>query len=270
MVKEVQVSVIIINYNGLRFLSDCLHSLIENLKGLVYEIIIWDNASTDNSRVFIQSHFPDVKFISSPENLGFGKGNNEAVKHATGKYILLLNNDTVLLQPVKPLLEIMDSDPTVGLLGVKMLDGNGQYIPSVGRFPKPNSLFYMKRMSDYRTDFKTGVFKKPIYEVDWLGGSFLLTSLKNFQKIKGFDPDYFMYVEDVELNKRYYDAGLKNIFVSTYSYKHFGGFNPKKNHYLIQGYRLYIDKHFKGLQKFAALFMLEINATVKKLKGNYS
>lgn len=264
---KVELSVIIVNYNGSKYLKGCLDSLHQNLSGINYELIILDNHSADDSCQYIKANFPDVKLIESKINYGFGKGNNEAVQHAQGDYLLLINNDTIVLDPLLPVLEFLKADPSVGVIGINMLNGNKDYLPAAGNFPNVKNMFQLKKLLQIDAEFESGNFSKNSYEVDWLGGSFLLVPKKVYQEIRGFDEDYFMYVEDVDFSKKIADLGLKRIFLPGYSYIHFVGFTKAKNPMLIKGYEIYLSKHFKGFDKRLVMTALKINKWVKKIKS---
>lgn len=261
-----KLSVIIINYNGLIFLDTCFNSLYDKLKNIDFEIIVLDNNSSDDSCAYINKNFPKIKLIESKVNFGFGKGNNEAIKHAKGEYVLLLNNDTILIDRIDNALKLLDENNDYGVVGINMLNKDREYIPAAGNFPNFYNMLQFKRIIDLGIEFKKGGFSKELYEVDWLCGSFLLMSQKVYHEINGFDENYFMYVEDVDLCKKIANAGYKRIFVPNLSYIHFVGFNFKKNLLLVKGYRIYINNHTKGFKKFFVLFSLFINSIVKKIK----
>lgn len=261
-----ELSIIIVNYNGKLFLKDCLESISNCLKSVVYEIIIIDNNSSDDSCNYIKEKHKDVTLIESMTNLGFGKGNNEAVKRASGKHLLLLNNDTILLNDLSPLISFINKEKNTGAIGINMLNSDKKYLQAAGKFPDFLNLFWMKLAFKINTDFIKGNFKKEYYEVDWLTGSFLLIPKKVYDEVGGFDEDYFLYVEDVDLCKRIADIGYKRVFVSTLSYIHFVGFKKEKNPLLVNGYKIYINKHCKGIQKWANTLALYINTLVKKIK----
>ena len=261
-----QLSVIIVNFNGLRFLDDCFESLHQNLSEITYEIIVLDNQSTDQSVAYIQQNHPEITLIQSSENLGFGKGNNKAVESAQGEFLLLINNDTVVLNPLKPALEVLQSNPTIGVVGAKMLDVNKNYIPSNGNFPTARTLFQFKKLLDLGPEFKTGNFTKKQYNVDWLCGSFLMLKTQTFRQINGFDEDYFMYVEDVDFCKKIANRNLKRVFLPQISYIHYIGFNANKNPMLVKGYKIYVQKHFLGFKKFVVFAALYVNSIVKNTK----
>ena len=263
---KIELSVIIVNYNGVHYLKDCIDSLYQNLSNIAFEIIILDNNSTDDSRAYLITNFPEVKLIESKINHGFGKGNNEAVKSAEGSYLLLINNDTIVLDALKPVLEHLKSDNSIGVIGIKMLNKNKEYLQSAGNFPNPRNMFQLKNLLGLGKEFEFGVFKKNSYEVDWMAGSFLILSKQIYQEIDGFDNDYFMYVEDVDFCKKISDLGYKRIFLPAFSYIHFVGFSNSKNPQLIKGYEIYIAKHCKGLNQTFCQFALIINKYVKRLK----
>lgn len=264
--ENILLSVIIVNYNGEKFLQSCLDSLHEKLISISYEIIILDNNSKDNSCKFIKENFPDVKLIESTINHGFGKGNNEAVKHAKGELLLLYNNDTILLDDISPAIKLIKKRQDIGVVGIKMLNANKDYLQSAGVLPNFNSLLKFSNLLNLGLEFKSGHFSKEYYEVGWLVGSFLLLRKEIYEKIEGFNEDYFMYVEDVDFCKKIADLGLKRYFIPTLSYIHYVGFNKKKNPLLISGYMTYIKKHFKGFPFFLGILAININSLVKKLK----
>ena len=264
-----ELSVIIVNYNGLKYLKGCFNSLYKTLEGIAYEVIVIDNKSSDSSCTYIRENYPDIKLIESLDNLGFGKGNNEAVKQAQGDYLLLINNDTIVLDNLAPVLNYIKTDKTIGALTIKMLDGNEKYAISVGKFPDFGTMFRLKNLSKAGSDIETGNFSKEAYEVDWLSGSFLMMPKKVYDEIGGFDEDYFMYVEDVDLSRRIYYKGYKRVFLPQYSYIHFVGFNKARNPLLIKGFKMYITKHYSGITRIKLKFALAINAWVKRLKSTF-
>lgn len=263
---QIELSIIIVNYNGLKYIKDCFNSLHKNLTNISYEIIVIDNKSTDKSCDYIIENYPEIVLIQSEENFGFGKGNNVAVKKAKGKYLLLINNDTIVLDNLSPIIKFFEKDEKLGVVGINMVDANKKYIPAFGNFPNIRNMFQFKEIFNTSQKLKKG-FDKEIYEVDWLTGSFLFLTTRLYREINGFDEDYFMYVEDVDFCKRIADKGYKRIFLSQFKYIHFVGFNNSKNHLLIKGCEIYIVKHFKGLNKLICLLALRINKFVKTIKS---
>lgn len=264
---NVELSVILVNYNGVQYLEACLDSIQENLNGINFEIVLIDNNSQDDSCLFLKKNYPNVQLIESKENNGFGKGNNLAVQQAKGEYLLLLNVDTVLQDQLKVAFDYLKRHKEIGALGINMWNGNKEYLQAAGKFPNMVNLIWMKKAFQFHKDFISGQFSKQTYEVDWLTGSFILMPKFVYTEIGGFDEDYFLYVEDVDFCKRIADLGYKRIFYSKLNYVHYVGFNKKKNPMLINGYRLYINKHFKGIYKYLCLSALKANQTIKTIKA---
>jgi GT2 family glycosyltransferase len=263
---SIQLSVIIVNYNGLHYLDACFASIAKQLYGINHEIVLIDNKSTDGSCAYIKQNYPEVVLIESPDNLGFGKGNNAAVKMARGQYVLLLNNDTVLQSHLDPAVKMLENNNDIGALGINMLNGAGAYLKPGGNFPSPLNLFRIKNMFWLGAEFKSGIFTKPFYDIDWLGGSFMLLPKKVYEYVGGFDEDYFMYVEDVDLCKKISNAGYRRVFMPQLSYIHFVGYTSSKDHLVTAGIEMYIQKHSKGIRNVMMRFSLGINKLFKRVK----
>ncbi|UTN05317.1 glycosyltransferase family 2 protein [Flavobacterium bizetiae] len=262
------ISIVIVNYNGLIYLDDCLNSLYKQLSDLTYEIIMVDNDSKDNSVSFIKEKFPEVIVIQSHKNLGFGKANNLGVSYAKGETILLLNNDTILLNDIKPAIEILYSKNNYGIVTVNMLNSDKKYISAVGRFPSPLTVLKISFLNDKRREFVQGKFNlKQKYIVDWVTGAFMLMRKKDYIDLQGFDLDFFMYVEDVDLCRRMHNSGKNCVFVPSINYIHFVGHNISRNKLLMNGYQIYIDKHFSGAERWIALIMISINIFIKRISN---
>lgn len=263
------ISVIIVNYNGLSFLENCFNSLSENLSNLSYEIIVVDNQSSDDSVLFIKEKFPEVIIIESPENLGFGKANNLGVSYAKGETILLLNNDTILLNKIKPAVEVLYSQTNYGIVSINMLNKDKKYIPAVGRFPSALRLLKVSFMNDKRREFTDGKFDiTKNYFAEWVTGAFMLMRKKDYLHLQGFDPEFFMYVEDVDFCRRMKNIGKTCVFIPSIQYIHFVGHTKSRNNLLMKGYQIYASKHFSGLEKKLAFFMIAINIFIKRVTNS--
>ncbi|UAM98222.1 glycosyltransferase family 2 protein [Polaribacter litorisediminis] len=258
-----QLSIIIVNYNGKHYLKDCLESIYVHCSSFSYEIIMVDNNSTDGSQEYITLNYPEIKLFQEKQNLGFGKANNLGVQYSNGNNILLLNNDTILLHDIYPVLKEVKKEE-IGVVGIYMFNADRQYTSSVGKFPKPLDLIRLSNLNEKREEFITGKFDKNSYEVDWVSGSFMMIKRKDWNLIGGFDEDFFMYVEDVDLCKRIHNLGKKIIFLSKISYVHFIGFNTSREIKLITGYKLFSAKHFNLVSSILAEICLKINYVYKK------
>ena len=265
------LSVIIVNYNVKYFLEQCLNSVQKACEGIDAEIIVIDNNSTDKSREWLQNEFSQVIFTWQETNDGFGKANNKALKQATGEYILFLNPDTIIAGDSLALcLAEMKKDNTVGALGVRMIDGSGKFLKESKRgFPTAAASFFkMTGFSSLFPHSKTfahyysGHLKqKETNEVDVLAGAFMMLSRKAIEITRGFDEDFFMYGEDVDLSYRIQKAGLKNIYFAGTTIIHFKGestqrFSASYNEHFYGAMKLFVNKHFA--EKKAMLFFTNL------------
>ena len=217
-----KLSVVIVNYNVAYFLEQCLHSVYEAAKGIPVEIFVVDNHSVDKSLEMLRNNFPEVKVIANEENVGFAKANNQAIRIATGEYILLLNPDTIVqADTFVKTLDFMDKTPDAGALGVKMIDGQGHYLPESKRgLPLPSVAFYkifglskiLRKSKRFGRYHLTYLDPDEIHEVDVLPGAFMLMRKSVLDQIGLLDETFFMYGEDIDLSYRVTLGGYKNYY----------------------------------------------------------
>ena len=130
------LSILIVNWNGMRYIQACLLSIQAQMTGC-YEVVVVDNGSTDGSDLLVEKEFTWVRLVRSPENLGFGRGNNLAARVASGDVFLLFNYDTELLLDVTPLAAVLRQHRELGCVGARMRNGAGVVVANAGRFPSP-------------------------------------------------------------------------------------------------------------------------------------
>jgi O-antigen biosynthesis protein len=217
-----ELSVVIVNYNVKHFLEQCLHSVLKASCNISTEIFVVDNHSADGSNQLVREKFPNVILIENKENVGFSKANNQAIKQAKGKYILLLNPDTVVEEDtfVKTI-AFMEKHPEAGGLGVKMIDGKGNFLPESKRgLPTPwvafckmfglSKLFpKTKRFGEYHLSYLSD---HEIHSVDVLAGAFMMLRMEVLNQTGLLDETFFMYGEDIDLSYRIKKAGYHNYY----------------------------------------------------------
>lgn len=261
-----KLSIIIVNFNGKHHLQSCLQSIVEYCLGLDYEVILVDNASSDGSCEFVERQYPWVKLIRSNENLGFARGNNLGACHSRGDLFLLLNNDTKLQKPLQPMISLFDECKSIGVAGAKMLSEDGNYRLSTGRFLSPFRMIKFSLLLNKKGVFRKGdfeKFEKRIWEVEWVEGSFLMTRKDIWLKLGGLDEGFFMYVEDVDYCKRVVDLGYKVVFDANVAYVHYGGYSVSRLEMLVFGYRRFLDRHFRGLDRYIGHLVLNIGLVAR-------
>ena len=233
-----ELSVVIVNYNVKYFLEHCLHSVYKSLKNIEAEVFVVDNNSVDGSIGMIREKFPKVELILNKKNVGFARANNQAIKKASGEYVLLLNPDTVVEEDTfEKCLLFMDQHPDAGGLGVKMIDGKGNFLPESKRsLPKPSVAFY--KIFGFSSLFpKSRLFgkyhltylsKDKIHVVDILPGAFLLMRKAALDKTGLLDEQFFMYGEDIDISYRILKAGYKNYYFPETTIIHYKGESTRK------------------------------------------
>ncbi len=270
-----KISVIIVNYNVEFFLEQCLNSVKKALENVSGEVFVVDNNSIDGSVEMVRLKFPEINLIANKDNRGFSKANNQAIEISQGEYILLLNPDTVVEEDTfTKVISFMDNHPDAGGLGVRMLDGKGEFLPESKRgLPTPSVAFYKifglsklfpksKKISQYHLGYLNEL---EINEVDILSGAFMLMRKEALDKVGLLDETFFMYGEDVDLSYRIQKGGYKNYYFPETRIIHYKGESTKKSsvNYVFVFYRamvIFAEKHFS--QKNAKLFSFLINCAI--------
>lgn len=232
------ISVIIVNYRVKYFLEQTLLSVQEALQGLDGEVLVIDNASGDDSLAFLRPRFPDVRFIANEENVGFARANNIGISQAKGDYTLILNPDTIVTrESILKSLERIRTDERCGAIGVRMLDGNGNFLPESKRaFPTPwvsfCKIFGLSRLFPNSPRFAKYHLRyldeHESHQIEILAGAFMLCRTDVLQRIGGFDDDFFMYGEDIDLSYRIVKQGFKNYYLPL-NIIHYKGESTKKD-----------------------------------------
>jgi len=270
-----KLSVIIVNYNVQHFLEQCLHSVRKASKNVSLEVFVVDNNSVDGSVEMVKEKFPEVLLIENKKNTGFSYANNQAIKVSKGEYVLLLNPDTVVEEDTfEKVIAFMDAHPNAGGLGVKMLDGKGNFLPESKRgLPTPSVAFYKifglsklfpksKTFGKYHLGYLN---KDQTNEVDILSGAFMLMRKSVLDKVGLLDETFFMYGEDIDLSYRIILGGYKNYYFPETRIIHYKGESTKKSsvNYVFVFYRamvIFAEKHFS--QNNAKLFSFLINLAI--------
>ena len=269
------LSVVIVNYNVKYFLEQCLHSVRQAKTGLKTEVFVVDNNSVDGSTGEIKQKFPWVRVIENKENLGFSRANNQAIAKSTGRYVLLLNPDTVVEEATfKKCIAFMDSNPDAGALGVKMINGKGEFLPESKRaLPTPMVSFYKMfglsalfprshRFGKYHLGY---LDREETHSVDVLAGAFMFLRKEALDKTGMLDESFFMYGEDIDLSYRITGAGYKNYYYPETTIIHYKGESTKKGslNYVKMFYQamiIFAGKHFTSRK--ARTFRILINLAI--------
>lgn len=245
-----KLSIIIVNYNVQFFLEQCLLSVKEASKHIVTEIIVIDNNSTDKSCSMLRAKFPEVQLIANEQNIGFSKANNQGVDKAQGEFILILNPDTVIAEDtIERIIDFADSQEYLGALGVKFIDGTGKFLPECKRNIPTVRIASRKILGNTKEYYASHISENENVEIDVLTGAFMLMRRKTFLKVGGFDEEYFMYGEDVDLSYKLLNNGYQNYYFGSSVIIHYKGESTIKNvinlRHFYGAIQIFYKKHFK-------------------------
>lgn len=267
------LSIIILNFNTAKLVKDCVASVAKHVKDLDYEVIVVDNGSTDGSAKELKNL--DVKFIKSDKNLGFGEGNNLGIQKAVGKTILLLNSDTLIKDEViQKTYTYLKEHPKVGVLGCALKGQDGYLQLNGGYFPTLRKVFYWMSFID---DIPfLGSLLKPYHlkhfkgegekDLDWVTGAFLMVKKAALEEAGVFDPDYFMYVEELDLCFRIKEKGWQIKYLPQYEIIHLGGASTTSAFSILseyKGLKLFYKKHYSDWQYNCLRFLLKVGALIR-------
>ncbi|OIQ16237.1 MAG: glycosyl transferase family 2 [Flavobacterium sp. MedPE-SWcel] len=261
-----QLSVIILNYNVRYFLEQCVLSVENALEGIEGEIIVVDNNSPDDSCAMMQERFPHVKLIAQKENAGFPKGNNVGVAEAKGEYVCILNPDTVVAEDTFcKLIAFAATKNDLGVAGGKMIDGTGSFLPESKRGTPTPWVAITKIMGLYKVFPKSTLFNKyyaqhldenEIGETDILTGAFMFMKREFYLDIGGFDEDYFMYGEDVDISYTALKTGDKNIYYPETTIIHYKGESTVRDKTYMKRFNDAMQEFYRKHFKKSAIFDL--------------
>ena len=259
MPAEVDVSVLVVNYNTAHLLPRMFDTLADASKGLSVEVILLDNASRDGSPQFLREQYPHIRTIFNTVNVGFGRANNQCLELARGKHVLLLNTDAfVAPDTLRLTLHHLTQHPECGAVGVRLIGRDFSLQPSCRYFPTPLNVFltrvglagfcpWVQPVDDMAWDHSG------VRSCDWVPGCYILMRMKDVAKIGLFDPRFFLYCEEVDLCKRIKAAGFEVHYLGDTQVIHLGGESAKSDAQLsaaaqisslqIESELLYFRKH---------------------------
>ena len=268
------LSVVIVNYQTFELTRNTINSIFEYSYPFSYEILVVDNASSDDSLSKLQDYFKDkVTFIASKENNGFAAGNNQALRVAKGRYVLLLNSDTIVWEnTLENIYNYMEKHTDVGASGCRVLLENGDLDKACKRsFPNVKNSFFRlfhiptnSKDDNYNLD---GLPDDEIYEIDCLTGAFMFMRAEALNEVGLLDETFFMYGEDIDLCYRIKKAGWKIIYYGESKITHLKGASSKKqkNKLIYEFYRamyIYYKKHHADESSFLVNIVVYIGIAV--------
>lgn len=258
------ISIIILSYNTKDLLHACLKSLFNHVDKERCEIIVIDNASTDESASMVRKYFPHVTLILSDKNLGFAKGINLGVKAAKGKYFLFLNSDAAISDDsIEQMILLMKSNENIGVVGGMLRNQDGSLQRSFGTFYNLPSVMKMLMGGDAAETFRN-TFPHP-KSVDWVNGGFMLVRKDVYDAVHGFDEDFFMYIEDMEFCYRVKKLGY-TVYIHPHAIvTHVGQGSSNRSfavQHIFKGLLLFYKKHKSSWEYNVLKLLLISKATI--------
>jgi N-acetylglucosaminyl-diphospho-decaprenol L-rhamnosyltransferase len=280
---EVDVSVLVVNYNTAHLLPRMFDTLAEASKGLSVEVIMLDNASRDGSPEVLREQYPHIQTIFNKVNVGFGRANNQCLELARGKHVLLLNTDAfVAPDTLRLTLHHLSQHPECGAVGVRLIGRDLSLQPSCRYFPTPLNVFltrvglhglmpWVRPVDDMNWDHRG------MRACDWIPGCYILMRRDDVARIGLFDPRFFLYCEEVDLCKRIKAAGFEVHYLGDTEVIHLGGESAKSDAPLsaaaqisslqIESELLYFRKHHGALGLLAHISLSLIGDGILALKA---
>lgn len=232
---DVDLSVIVVNYNTAHLLEEMFKALNAAAQGLSMQVIIIDNASRDGSVDHIRQHYPEIPLIANDQNVGFGRANNQALPLLKGRQVLLLNTDAfVSADTLRLTMQHLDTHPDVGVLGVRLLGRDGTLQPSCRYFPTPLNVFLTRTgllplMPWVHPVDDMGWSHQGVRDCDWVPGCYYLMPRAAVDQVGLFDPRYFLYYEEVDHCRAIKAAGWRVVYFGDTSVVHIGGESAKSD-----------------------------------------
>ena len=273
-----KLSIIIVSWNVCTDVIQCVESIFKNPPSSFYEIILVDNASSDDTISCVRELFPEVIVIENMQNLGFATANNIGIQNAKGEYLFFLNPDTLALPgSFDKLITFMEVHPDVGLCGPQILNSDMTIQRSVRKFPTFKAIFYRFTILKY-----LGLFRKYFYQwtmrdfdhkkeivAEQLIGAALITRTSLVRQLSGFDESFFMYYEEVDLCLRIKNAGFQIMFYPDPAIVHLGGRSAKQipakvKFMMLKSLVIFMNKHHGSLKGWLLIFLFKIGVFTRQ------
>ena len=269
-----ELSVVIVNWNTLEMLKNCLESVLAATSGLPVEVLVVDNASTDGSVEMCEKFFPEVGLIKNGKNLGFGQANNQGILASKANLVLLLNSDTIVFpDSVEKMIKRMREDPSIGVLGCRLIRPDRSYQPSCMNYPSIKRVL-VERLLLYKLlpNLPQTAIEPPYIllqiECDWVVGAAMLIRKRAIEIAGLFDPNILMYAEEMELCYRIKAAGWRIVFNPDAKIIHFGGGSWSEETHSptflkMIGLLFFFRKHFSIATYFAVFLLTGVGAMLR-------
>lgn len=271
------LSIIIVSWNTCKLTADCVKSVIDNCSGVSYEIIVVDNASSDGSAGYIREHFPEVEVLENSSNLGFAAANNRGASAARGRYLLLLNSDTIVQEgAVEAMCRYLDENEDAALCTCKLLNEDGTLQWNVRRFPTFVAMLHRHTFFDYLKIFYTAREHYRMLDfdydrdgdVDQVSGAVILVRASVYSELGGMDEHMHFYFEETDFCYRIVEKGYRVHYTPAAEIVHLGGASSDKlssaevQLLYFKGMMYYFRKNVGGVKAFGFVLLFKIGVLI--------
>ena len=259
---NIDFSVILVCWNNKEYLKPCLESLYKGIFRYRFDVVVVDNGSSDGSQEMLREEFPEVKIIQNDHNVGLGKASNQGIEATTGRYVLLLNNDTLVNGPsLDIMVEFLETHAEVGAVGGKLLNPDGSVQSCYNHFPSLHEEFLITtRLGELLWEGYPGkIDGSEVMSVSWMGSACLMLRRAALDKVGLLDEEYFIYGDEADIQYRLKKAGWEMFFIPEATTIHFGGRSMdrwKRRKMVYRGHLLFFKKNYGNTRTLALRVML--------------
>lgn len=262
-------SVILVCWNNKEYLEPCLQSLYEGDLKSSFDVAVVDNGSTDGSQVMLHEKYPQAKLIQNSHNVGLGKASNQGIEATSGRYVLLLNNDTVVNGPsLDAMVEFLKKKPDVGAVGGQLLNPDGSVQSCYNNFPTLREEFLIAtRLGEFLWNgYPAVVADEKVRSVSWLGSACLMLRREALDRVGLLDEKYFIYGDEADLQYRLKKDGWQVYYLPHATTIHFGGRSMNRwarRKMVYRGKMLFFQKHYGPFRTGILRMMLAVLSLAK-------
>lgn len=256
------ISIVLVCWNNKEYLGPCLDSLYEGNLASAFDVVVVDNGSTDGSQTMLREKYPDVLIIQNDHNVGLGRASNQGIEATDGRYILLLNNDTIVNGPsLDAMVDFMDEFPDAGAVGGTLLNADGTVQSCYNHFPTLQEEFLIAtRLGErLRPGYPAIIDADEVKSVGWMGSACLMLRRAALQQVGLLDEEYFIYGDEADLQYRLKQAGWHNYYLPQATTIHYGGRSMdrwRRRKMVYRGHMLFFHKNYGAAHTWMLRSML--------------
>jgi len=271
LARQPDFSIVLVCWNNKEYLKPCLESLYEGNLRSRFDVVVVDNGSTDGSQEMLREEFPEVKIIQNDHNVGLGKASNQGIEATTGRYVLLLNNDTLVNGlSLDTMVEYLDSHAEAGAVGGRLLNPDGSFQAADSKFPSLSEEFLISTRigAFFWPSYPDRTFSVEVKTVDWLGSACVLIRRSALGQIGLLDEEYFIYGDEADLQFRLKKAGWNVYYLPNVTTIHYGGRSMdrwKRRKMVYRGKMLFFRKNYGEFKTWVLRIMLAVLSLGKML-----